>query len=539
MEIVVEIEHKGGEGSGNFGHVGRPGEVGGSGEGGEGGKLKDSLGKVPSASEVKTIGDLSKIKDISLPKDTPKYEYFYHAVRYPSMINAIEKEGIKAGPADRLYGSKQEVRSLGAGFVIFRAPTGIGEHSMDVIEQGLAYHQWSFSKSIPPEDIVRTVREVLLKGTNHTIREDQLADYALKNQNTKKDISDLPEVYQRWFFLDKKYFRNIITKSSSRSRQQLWRSYIREQSKWERKMALWLREYFHDQGKLVIGRVKSLEGLIGKGGSGSGNFGHGSRPGLVGGSGEGGSGEGVKEKVIGMIANTENAKIIRKKYDGIIESLAKDFGLTKKEYIDKCEKFLKEEIEKVPIGIRVSEGTLFKILEDGRIKNQFESGKTGPGKTVGQKEYENSRREYEDEVYGFGTDTANEDRPIYGYYILGKDSTNSWLSDYGNTVLVLKSDVKDRSTFTDSDSLDINYSSQRLYPSPANNPSIYSTYGISNHSDVIDANKPANIMYWEAQIFGGVKLNNIEKVMFYEKPSSKIISKLGKMGMKYEIRGKK
>jgi len=195
LELDLEII-KGGEGSGHHGHAGRPGLVGGSGPGGN--------QTAPKVSEVRSISDLKKIADISLPKDSDKYEYFYHAVRFRSMIDSIEKDGIKLNNAGRIYASKDEVRDLGSGFVIFRATPNRGEEGVDVVEQGLTYRQWTFVEPIPMEDVLRTVREVPIVGTQHTIREDHLAKYALENQGGGKDVDKLPVDYQRWFRVGKK-----------------------------------------------------------------------------------------------------------------------------------------------------------------------------------------------------------------------------------------------------------------------------------------------------------------------------------------------
>jgi hypothetical protein len=231
----------GGSGSGNYGHGGRPGEVGGSTPGGE-------TTTVPKADKVRSINDLRRIADVSLPKDNTKYEYFYHAVRYYSDIDKIEKEGIKTGGGGRLYGSKDEIRDLGSGFVIFRAPTGQMEEGIDQVEAKLAYREWSSKTPIPPEDIVRIVREIPMKGTQHTIREDELAQYVIDHPVDHDDISDLPEVYQRWFDLSESFTH---------------------------------------------------------GGSGSGNYGHGGRPGEVGGSTPGGGS--------GDTTTTHNMKVAKAK----------------------------------------------------------------------------------------------------------------------------------------------------------------------------------------------------------------------------------
>jgi len=287
--------------------------------------------------------------------------------------------------------------------------------------------------------------------------------------------------------------------------------------------------------------VKGLSSIFIKGGPGSGSWEGPGAPRFAYEANDGSSEYETAKKYIDGISNTEMAKDIRDKFltkdffgKGGITGLAKEQGLTVEEYQVKVEKFLKDKLEKTSIAIRVNEIVLIKILNDGKIKSQFETGRTGSGKTVSQKQYDAERTQYEKKAYAMDENTPVSDHPIYGYYSQENDKNNSFLEGYGKISLVLNNDVKNRSTFTDSDSLDLNYSNNRFYPSPANNPSIYSTYGISNNTEVIEANTK-HVTYWEAQIFGGVKISDIAKVKFYTEPSDKILSKLDKVGIKYEV----
>lgn len=149
--------------------------------------------------KVKTKSDLEKIADASLPKDDSKYEYFYHATRNRSDVDQILSKGILPGRGNsRVWLSKDEIRDLGGGIFVVRVPKGKAEAGTDRVETGLKYREWTVSE-VPSGDIVRVMREIPRSGTDHTIREDELAKYLLKNTSDRDDPSDLPEEYRKWF----------------------------------------------------------------------------------------------------------------------------------------------------------------------------------------------------------------------------------------------------------------------------------------------------------------------------------------------------
>ncbi|MFA5391953.1 MAG: Hint domain-containing protein, partial [Candidatus Omnitrophota bacterium] len=194
--LVAELDEekmfvqKGGPGSGNFGHEGRPGEVGGSGPG--------SGGPLTSPEKVTSISDLERIANSGkLPSDTASYQYFYHAFRSRSTPDAVAKEGLKAGTTGgSVFLSKDEIRDLGAGYAVVRVPVGQAKESVDVVEQGLTYRQWTVS-DVPVSDIVSIVREVPYGSGGHGTRENDLARWAIDHQG--EDASDLPKQYRGWF----------------------------------------------------------------------------------------------------------------------------------------------------------------------------------------------------------------------------------------------------------------------------------------------------------------------------------------------------
>jgi len=194
--VGVDVMVKGGPGSGNFGHEGRPGEVGGSGPGGGSGILL-------KPEDIQSISDLQRVANSGkLPPDSDSYQYFYHAFRNRSTADKVAEEGLKAGTSNgNVFLSKDEIRDLGAGYAVVRVPTGQAKESVDVVEQGLKYRQWTLSQ-VPASDIVSIVREIPYGTGGHGIRENDLARWAIDHQG--EDASDLPVQYRGWFSIHNK-----------------------------------------------------------------------------------------------------------------------------------------------------------------------------------------------------------------------------------------------------------------------------------------------------------------------------------------------
>ena len=225
---------------------------------------------------------------------------------------------------------------------------------------------------------------------------------------------------------------------------------------------------------------------------------------------------------------------------------------------EQIEKDLKEILDENDMATRVSMENLNKILEDGRIKSQFETGKSST--TINA----DIRKEIEKTLFGYNLDLKDSLRPIYGYLTNFKNgfdgsSVNGSIM-YGNVAIKLKkSNLSNRTTFTFGDSLngtrwDVKVPSLFTNPSKISisaNRSLTDNYGkfIGRlPKDLKDITE--NIPYVELQFHGGVSIKDIEKIYIYksfdtwrgkqslnidDKVLEKITDKLDKLKIDYEV----
>lgn len=134
-----------------------------------------------------------------------------------------------------------------------------------------------------------------------------------------------------------------------------------------------------------------------------------------------------------------------------------------------------------------------KILSDGRVKSQFETGTSR-----GMLDFD-ARKLSETRMFSLHPDMDKENRPIYGHVMENgvDESIRRTASHYGRAVIVLKKDVAERTTFTVGDSLMSGHIPSRI-TEPRN-----SSFG-AYHDDVA---------YTEAQIHGQVKVSDIAYIV--------------------------
>lgn len=183
---------------------------------------------------------------------------------------------------------------------------------------------------------------------------------------------------------------------------------------------------------------------------------------------------------------------------------------------------LKQYMANAKVAIQVKDTPLDRLISNERFKNRFEGGVHGVGK--GNRGYNDARKAGEEELFGIPKDADGSARPNYGY-LEHPDRLSSTGGDigmsYGTNQIVLRDDVKARTTFTVGDSLDDrrHYNSR---PAAVNNPQVQAAIddkdpvvSVGRYTDdwkVEVGDRRATPRYIEAQVFGQIKLSDIEEI---------------------------
>ena len=150
-------------------------------------------------------------------------------------------------------------------------------------------------------------------------------------------------------------------------------------------------------------------------------------------------------------------------------------------------------------------------------------------------------------MFGLPLDTPPQDRPVYGYLSLGglraarpregvmsdgKWQSGDFLSTYGEVQVVLKPSVRARTTASHGDSID-----NGIIPSSVDDPSWLSFGAQGRMSTGWDPPNPTDLYYTEAQIHGGVRVEDIDEVVFNSEPDAATKAALKKAGVQWRILG--
>lgn len=197
--------------------------------------------------------------------------------------------------------------------------------------------------------------------------------------------------------------------------------------------------------------------------------------------------------------------------------------------------------ESSKVRIRSGRDSLSAILNDGRFKTQFETG------TSGGKLNTDLRAEVEEFYFGLGSSTEPSTRPIYGY--LGGEGDLKRVGQYGDIVVQLKDDVRERTTVSFYDSLDayrtneaIDADGPSLVPRPLNNVDWRAWKPWDPDQAYGDATSITSARsvpgYPEVQIHGGVSIDDIEEVVFTRsQPSPELVKALEDAGVAWRYDG--
>jgi hypothetical protein len=209
--------------------------------------------------------------------------------------------------------------------------------------------------------------------------------------------------------------------------------------------------------------------------------------------------------------------------------------------VEAAEANMKELFAKADLYIRCSPETIDKILESGRLKSQFETMSSGGTLDTA------TREKVEKAVMGYSTNTAPENRPIYGYFADAGKHSDTAAEYYGSVVIKLRPEARNRATFTAEDSL-----ASELMASSAKAPSLgaiktkafnmktlemepMSKEAIADTVSKIGKAKSMSdlraamgtLTYTEAQVHGQVKVSDIAEIIYTESLASEFAKSSG------------
>ena len=200
------------------------------------------------------------------------------------------------------------------------------------------------------------------------------------------------------------------------------------------------------------------------------------------------------------------------------EKLAARHGMTVAEYEAAANARYAEILARSDLSTQVDDYTLQLILADGRFKTQFETG-TSMGLLSTE-----ARSNAEDFMFGLSRGIAARERPFYGHMYDPEIGSIGDALSYGDVQVVFKASTRQRATITGTDSLEIGEAdyAPSVKPSPLTNPSVRSVRVMDApdtpylNSDPLAAQRlnEIEISYTEAQIHGGVSVQDIDRVVF-------------------------
>jgi len=197
------------------------------------------------------------------------------------------------------------------------------------------------------------------------------------------------------------------------------------------------------------------------------------------------------------------------------------------EQFDKTVETMKQSLSKGFPVVAIEADDMLKVIEDGRFKTQHETRESNGA----YKPY--LRRQRELALAGVPLDTKASERPIYGYVATQEQGStpntsdynqnkyninNGGVGQYGNVRVVLKDDVKQRTSYTIPDSLD-GYALARPLTEKHTLKTL-SQAGVHHDLSLSHGGKERE-GYVEAQIHRGVKVSDIKKIYVMEEKKGK------------------
>ena len=236
-----------------------------------------------------------------------------------------------------------------------------------------------------------------------------------------------------------------------------------------------------------------------------------------------------REELLKTVKDVDQSRILASLYAYLEDSL-KHSQISEQESIKQSSKAVSEFVAESRPAIRISYQNLLKVAESKRFKTVHETSTSGAGSKVSQ-DYVYERNRHEKAWFG------EQQSIIYGYWLHNSQKateTQTQVAQYGQATVVLKDSVRSRSTYTAEDSLD---SSNKVWPNSqyAGNPSMYIHLEMSSSDEYKEYLKNRKTNYVEAQIFDGITLDDIEKIVLPKKQHKKIKETFEALGISVEV----
>jgi len=198
-----------------------------------------------------------------------------------------------------------------------------------------------------------------------------------------------------------------------------------------------------------------------------------------------------------------------------LKELSQDPKKLKK--LQEVESYLNE-VRDGQVCLAINGNDLVKVFEDGIFKNQFETN-TSQGMLNHQMRIDTEALQHD-----IWVDAKATDRPVYGYIAKNEsDIITPSTESYGSYRVVFKPSIKSRTTFTYGDSLGGSSRLVSYLPIPVEgNLKPNQIFKALTSNDLKKINREVPIIhpdiYSEAQIFGPLKIEDIESIHFTNPP---------------------
>lgn len=190
-----------------------------------------------------------------------------------------------------------------------------------------------------------------------------------------------------------------------------------------------------------------------------------------------------------------------------------------------------------PVAMRLDPDGLLNVLTEGRVKTQFETGSSHGGFDP------ELRAQREQQFFGIDLDADPTIRPVYGYLHIGGDrpTGRDGIDAYGEVQVIFRQEVRDRTTAMVGDSLD---QADKGRPSPVSDPEWRSFTPADQDidSEMLErlerdyaSDEFREALYVEAQIHGGVRVEDIAEIILARPPDAPLLEALKARGVPWRV----